>query len=89
MSIIRDRFIEPYYIETESDTYILKEVRVAKKRGGGTGTRSEVVGYFSTLSGVLKKLTTLKTNERNHDSIQEYIYSWDELSKEFTNKIKL
>lgn len=81
MVTLRDSVLGEYYVTQDDTQYTLM------KEGN-----TIPLGYFSHLSAVLSKVSKLRLVEKNSQqdlSIQEYLDSYSDISKEITNKFSI
>ena len=93
---IRDPLMEPYFIQKDRWNFTIIEKTISTRGFAGkeaTGKEVEkVVGYYSTFSSAIYKISKLKfyNVKGEFNSIQDYINSWDEVKtglKTMLNKI--
>lgn len=80
MITLRDSVLGDYYVTQDDTQYTLM-------RNGN----NIPLGYFSTLKGVLGKVSKLRMVEENTQqevSIQEYLNTYSDISEEIVNKFR-
>ena len=95
---IKDPLMEPYFIQKDRWNYTVIEKSTSTRGFAGkeaTGKEKEkVIGYYSTFSNALYKISKLKfyNAKGEFNSIQEYVEAWKEVRtglKTMLNKIEI
>lgn len=91
---IKDPAMEPFYIIKDSTNFTVMEKSISARGFGGkaaTGKEQEkVVGYYTTFSNALNKISKEKfyQNQGEYSSIKEYINTWNEVKNGMENLLK-
>jgi len=95
---IKDPLMEPYFIQKDRWNYTVIEKTISTRGFAGkeaTGKEKEkAIGYYSTFSNALYKISKLKfyNAKGEFNSIQEYTEAWNEVRtglKTMLNKIDI
>lgn len=91
---IKDPAMEPFYIVKDATNFTVMEKSISARGFGGkaaTGKEQEkVVGYYTTFSNALNKISKEKfyQNQGEYSSIKEYINTWNEVKTGIENLLK-
>ena len=83
---IRDPLIEPFFITIDQYCYTLNTMSVPFE-GGKSYLKS--IGHYSDFDSCLAKITRLRVNNQNYNSIREYINEYKRLIDELKTLTKI
>lgn len=93
--IIRDKVLEPYYIELDTNCYVLKEEYESNtshhlSKGGEPKIQERVLGYFTTIERCLLKISSEKTfsDDKSEYTLKEAINEYKKINEELKNYAK-
>ena len=69
MNTIKDKAIEPYFINLDNG-YVLNKVVQSSE---SDKTYERFIGHFITLDNLIKAIAKDKTMERSYDTLKEYL----------------
>jgi hypothetical protein len=69
MNTIKDKAIEPYFINLDNG-YVLNKVVQSSE---SDKTYERFIGHFTTLDNLIKAIAKDKTMERSYDTLKEYL----------------
>jgi hypothetical protein len=89
--IIRDPFLEPFYIQKDTYCYTIMEDATPDQRyTDSTKKIQKTIGYYATLGNCLKRISGLKVNSKTaYNSITEYISEWKEVESKISKLVNL
>jgi hypothetical protein len=89
--IIRDPFLEPFYIQKDTYCYTVMEDATPDQRYTDSVKKiQKTIGYYSTLGNCLKRISGLKiNNKQEYNSITEYISEWKEIELKIKTLVNL
>ena len=84
---------DEYYINGETNDFVLKQVHYAENKETGEKTRQDfVIGYYATvdiaLKGYLKHKSRKIVHEKDFESIKDYLKYIEKLDKELKEIFK-
>ena len=82
VKIINDETITPYFISM--DDYCYTVYQDLSKNNDKTYTKK--LGHFTSFELALNKIAVHKTNNKDYNSIKEYIGEYREIKEKFENK---
>lgn len=96
-TIIKDEILEPFHLSKDQYCYTVIETitpdeknigKFGKPDNGNQGQNYEKpIGYYTNLASALKKIATLRlNNKQSYTSIKEYVKEW-EYQKEEISKL--
>lgn len=94
LTIIRDPKIEPYFIGKDSYCYtvyqtITPDVKYTEDNKPGKDY-TKALGHFSSFGSCLRSIAKNKVDDKkNYDSIQEYIETFNQVTKEINELINI
>ena len=88
MNIIQDELISPFSILMDEDNYsVVKFTNAVRSDGRAVKTTH---GYFHTLGGAIRKITRLKSLERDDEvTLSEYVNRIEDIGNRIMDRLKL
>lgn len=92
---IREKFLEPYYIEVDTNCYILKEEYNSDtshhlSKGGDSKVKERTLGYFTSIERCITKIAQDKvfSDDKLEYTLKEVVNDYKKINEEIKNYAK-
>lgn len=94
VTIIKDPLMEPYYVSKDDYCYTVYETITPQEKYLEEGSEGKEyirpIGHYSSFASTLVKISEVKLNLNNkeYNSLKEYIGEWRKIKEEITQLIE-
>lgn len=90
IKFIKDPILEPFYIALEQYCFTAFEKITPDPKYSTSGKVYEkALGHYSKLSSCLEAISKSKANNKNYDSLKEYINEYNKINKQLQQTISI